>query len=803
MVKRNTATGVIPPYVIGDPQKSHQWGGLNTAIKDNRFLQRGETYDELNWIVGRDLDHIELRRGQVLVGNTRRYESGKSVTGLGVGIRNDGVQVPFFTYARKILYYNSSDDDTHEISTINILPPEADGEDIAMTSYENLAGSFVYMSSAHSSIYKASVANPASVSNQATDASLATNEVSEVSDYHFGFIKINRGRMFGMNRNGHNQNSQDITGLYLSHIDRQSVTDYKNVMYFNPPTPFPTQSTTGGTIAPGTYYFVVTMYGPDGSETTMGPEVTVVVPVGTSTNQITFTFPNVSGATQYNFYGSTSSGVYTDPSFAGTVYAAPEGSGDNIFTLNSVNFTAGQPPSSTTQQFISLLGTGNGSQTVFSGNFPQSLTQTLQSPNTIFYVAITDGIEYFRDNRSGILVGSEGGTGTIDYVTGAFSVTFHTAPPNGQLITGSAYFEDATREGVADFVPNPSDTSNASAQVFRQDDGGGKAQAVFPFNGVEYALHILRSWQFTVTAGQNVTVFDNQPYFEQIGIPSPRAAFPTGDGLLFLNNAKPKQPTVSLLTIPPGSTNLTVVPISLSDQLDLSGYGFESCIVFRAGDYDIVECRDSTNGIEDTYNSVTFIRNVYSGKWDRLNYTFSCITEFNGGIISGDALSVNLFELFSGFDDDGEVIENYYKTSFQNLDIDGLKKVGYIHAVGLIQRGQKLEVWYSLDNGDYAYLYTINGDGPYVSTTDIVAIGTKMIGQNVIGGGTGNNVENTVFAGRYELDIPVHTDLFEYISIMVKAIDVGYVSVDRLGYKDIRFKRRRLLKYEDLEINKS
>lgn len=791
---RNSASGVIPNYYIGEPTKDKEWGGLNTAVKDNRFLARGETYDELNWIVGRDKDHIELRRGQQLVGKTRRYDSGKAVTGIGVGIRNDGVQVPYFTYARKILFYSVSLGDTFEVSTSNILPAAADGEDVSMSSYENIAGSYVYLSSPRSSIYKASVANPATVSDQGNDLTLAANQPGEVQNYKFGFIKINRGRMFGMNRNGQSQSSKDITGLYLSHVDKQAVTDFPNRLP-DPPVPVFTPHTTGGTMVANTYYFVMTAVGPDGVETLQGPEQTVILG-GVNTGSIDVSFLGIAGGTQYFLYGSTTSGVYASPSLVtiGGIYPVP--SGPNTFTITNGTFSTGQPPSSTTQASVIDLGVGDGVQTVFA-----STLTSFVNPLTVFYLIITDGVETFTDDRSGNMVGSLGGFGTINYINGNYSVTFATAPASSVRITGSFYLEDATRGGVIDFVPNPSDTSNASAQVFRQDDGGGRAQAVFPFNGVEYALHVLRSWQLTITAGQQVTSFENQPYFEQIGVPSPRAAFPTGEGLLFLNNAKPKQPTVSILTIPPGSTNLTVVPISLSDKLDLSGYGFESCVVFRAGDYDIVECRESTNGLPNPYNSVTFIRNVYSEKWDKLDYTFSCIAEFDGGVISGDSLSVNLFELFSGFDDDGEVIENYYKTSFQNLDLDGLKKVGYIHVVGLIQLGQKLEIWYSLDNGDYVYLYTIDSAGPYVSTTDIVAIGTRMIGSAVIGGAAGNAPADVVFAGRYELDIPVHTDLFEYISIMVKAIDVGYVSVDRLAYKDIRFKRRRLLKYEDLEIN--
>lgn len=795
MSKSKASSGIVPEYIIGDPGKETVWMGLNTAVKDNRFLKRGETYDALNWMTGRDQDHIELRLGQKVLGTTVRNVSGQSVTGLGVAITNAGLtQVPFFTFGRKIMYYDGTD--THEVSTVNILPAEANGEDVSMQGYQNLAGSFMYVTSPHSSIYKIAASSPQSVSDQGNDETLGENQYGEVQDYKFGFIKINQSRMFGMDRYGRIQSSQDQTGLYLSHVDRQSVDDFDNRMPDDVPTPVVTQSTTGGTIAPGTYYFVMTMFGPQGTETMQGFEITVIVPSGTSTNRIIFTFPNVAGATQYNLYGSTTNNLFVSPSFAATIYAVAPGFGNNVINLLNTTFTTGQPPSSTTQEEVGNFATGDGTTKTFTGTLSSYV-----NPLTPFFLQMTDGVEYFQDNKNGILVGSLGGTGTINYITGVVSVTFNTAPANGARITTAFYLEDATRGGVLDFVPNPIDTTNSSGQVFRQDDGGGIAQAVFPFNGVEYAFHVLRSWSFQINSDSAGDTFQNKPYFEQLGIPYPRAAFPTGEGLMFLNISKKAQPQVSILTIPPGSTNLTVVPISLSDQLDLSSFGFVSCVIFRFGELDIMACRMPVNGLPNSFNNIVFARNIVSGKWDLLDYSFNCLAEYNGTLIAGDALSVNLLQLFSGFDDNGSVISNYYKTSYQNLELDGLKKVGYIHMEGLIQTSQKLQVWYSLDNGEYVYLFTINGDGSYVSTTDLVTIGSQIVGSTVVGGGTGTSNGGTIQAGRYEIDIPIHTDRFEYISLMFVAIDVGYVSVERAGYKDIRWKTRRVLPYYDLEIN--
>jgi len=74
------------------------------------------------------------------------------------------------------------------------------------------------------------------------------------------------------------------------------------------------------------------------------------------------------------------------------------------------------------------IGTGDATQTTFSG----VLANRNVRPWTF---APTDGTESFADNGDGTLTGSAGGSGTIDYDTGAYSVTFNTAPGASTAIT--------------------------------------------------------------------------------------------------------------------------------------------------------------------------------------------------------------------------------------------------------------------------------------------------------------------------------------------------------------------------------
>lgn len=73
--------------------------------------------------------------------------------------------------------------------------------------------------------------------------------------------------------------------------------------------------------------------------------------------------------------------------------------------------------------------TGDGTTTGFN--------TTLTLSNSYIYagsVIVTDNTETFTDNGLGTLTGDLGGTGSVNYNTGAIAVTFNTAPTSGQNI---------------------------------------------------------------------------------------------------------------------------------------------------------------------------------------------------------------------------------------------------------------------------------------------------------------------------------------------------------------------------------
>lgn len=74
-------------------------------------------------------------------------------------------------------------------------------------------------------------------------------------------------------------------------------------------------------------------------------------------------------------------------------------------------------------KFSVQVGTGNGSTVTFTG----TLANTPLIPKTVALRA--NGANCFDQNGGGVLVGD--GTGTINYTSGAFSVTFTVAPAGG------------------------------------------------------------------------------------------------------------------------------------------------------------------------------------------------------------------------------------------------------------------------------------------------------------------------------------------------------------------------------------
>lgn len=693
--------------------------GLITRIED-KDISRGSASDMLNWhILG---DHIELRRGQVLLG-TEIATAGR-VSGLLVARKYDDSQIPFFTEGRKLFYYNAATDANVEVST-DLLPSgvitadDPDGEDVALAQYDSPAGNMIYASSPNSSIYKIPVANPGSA-------------VDLLSRTYRGKMKIKQSRMFLWDRTD-DFGGSDKTGLYLSYVD-QTEDAYSFTSKESLGTGNGALTTFTGTLAfkasnskETAFYLVVA--GPKTASktvTNITKATAAVVTAATHGFSVgdTVTFAAVIGMTEIN-------------DRIGVITAVADA---NTFTVNidSTGFTA-----------YSSAGTAAK-------------------------------CERFTDNRSGVLVGSDGGTGTINYATGAYSVTF-AAPVTNLLKVVAQYFrEDATVHGIADFSFSSTRTAG-QGNVFRQDDRGGKLMDVFSFSDVEYCMHEFKTWVLTLPVDD--TTAENKLYRDNVGVPSFRGGVATGDGIHYVD-ALGESPSCSILEY--GRFLNQVVPRSISDQLILDGYEFDRAVRYEWGDYIALACRTS----DSTVNNRLFMYHTVWKSWEVHSFRISCLDTLNGGLLGGDAGSPNIFKLFSGLADEAAMIENFYITNNDPLNKEGVKQANIMKVAGMIGDDQQIDVSYSLDYAPFVFAKSIFGDGSYVDTSSRKLIGNMTLGAEQIGGGEAE--EGAIFASPYEIQFFVGTDRFERIRLKFEAKKVGYAGVSEYGFVDMRDKGRSL-----------
>lgn len=182
-----------------------------------------------------------------------------------------------------------------------------------------------------------------------------------------------------------------------------------------------TTTTTGGTLAPGTYTYRVTAVTSAG-ETATSSQGSIVVPSGTSTNKVTITWTGVAGAIGYKVYGRT----------------APEATMFYLDTLGSVASTF----------------TDDGSITPGGATFPTADT--------------TSGI-------NGSLILRQLRTPTnVPFVPAA----------GGSLAPGTYYYRVAASDGNGITIPSPETSlaisgANGSVQLFWSPVGGATSYSVY------------------------------------------------------------------------------------------------------------------------------------------------------------------------------------------------------------------------------------------------------------------------------------------------------------------------------------
>lgn len=401
--------------------------------------------------------------------------------------------------------------------------------------------------------------------------------------------------------------------------------------------------------------------------------------------------------------------------------------------------------------------------------------------------------EIYTDNYDGTLTGSAGGTGTINYITGTYTTNQTGAG------TVDYQWEDSNANGITDFTKSSPRTAGQGF-IFRQDEGGGALKSIDQYNQVYYCMHVKKTWVLNI--GTTDTSATNLPYRQRVGIPNERASVETGSGIFYIDDSDKNDVKVRLLTYDVNGS-AQVIPVPISNNLNLNDYIFDQAAAIEWGDFLIFACAtadsvQTINGKTSALNNRVLVYNKLWKLWDVLDYGVSCFEIYNGTLVVGDSFSDNFMTLFSGYVDfDSGSITNYWVGKIDDLDTEGLKKSKKIKLQGTIAQDQKLKVSVSIDNGAFVEIggstdssgnpvYAIQGDGSYVDRSQSVSIGASTLGTHEIGGGS-----DGVLAYNYERYFDLGTDKFETIAIKYEAMVFGYVSVSTQSWWDVRMKGRK------------
>jgi hypothetical protein len=531
-----------------------------------------------------------------------------------------------------------------------------------------------------------------------------------------GYALIDRGRTILWNR------TEDKTGLYGSKIDPQG-------------TNYTTQT-------------AVTLGSGDGADTTFS---------GT-----------LSGAGQINYFAFT---PYA-PIAAPTNISAITLGGLTTITSNSHGLAAGDYV-----RIESITGTTQLNNMVVKVYSVPDVNTIIIAINSTAYTAYSSGgtlkkVEYFTDSYLGTLTSNLGGTGTINYLTGAWTLTFNTAPTNvASNIKANYQYENSNDGGITDFRYS-STRAAGEGFVFPQDEGGDAILTVLiGQDGAYYSLK--RGSVYRLELEPTDTNATNLVYRRDLGVPFFRAATSTSRGIVFMNTANSDKPVLTVLQRNPLGDNIE--PNVLFPHFDFSNYVYDDACIDTHDSYVVVACKSA----EATKNDVVLLCDLLNNTVDETAYHARMFSKNDGNLYVGSSITENTYLIFSGYDDDGVVVENYWISSADKFKTTRLKKFRWLRVRGSIHPDQYCEVYIDYDGAGFQLVGTIRGDGGYVDNTEPDVIGQPEIGGSQVGG----EQQSTIFP--FYMEMKVKAPKFRKRRIKFVAKGIGYMDVQSIEDHDV------------------
>lgn len=432
------------------------------------------------------------------------------------------------------------------------------------------------------------------------------------------------------------------------------------------------------------------------------------------------------------------------------------------------------------------IGTGNGVQTTFSG------TLAFKSGNptkSCFALKITQGANLSTDNYNGVITGTNVSIGTINYLTGDYSITFTTPPPNLQALTISYQHEDSNVNGITDFTKSATRLAGEGF-IIRQDEGGDAIQrVVIGIDGSYYSMKTNSVYKLTLDSTD--TKPTNEIFRKDMGISYYQLAISAGLGIVFMNTSNPDKPELTLLDKNPLGD--TLLPIVLFPHFKFENYVYDQGVVDTWGRYIIVSCRTS----DSLTNNRLLLCDKQANSVQITNYGMKCFAKDGAKLYGGSSLSETFWRMFGDYDDDNQVPTNYWTGKSEDFKLDNLKKTRNLLLQGKIDKNQKIEVYVGYDDSEPTLAGTIRGDGEYVDASTPVLVGAYMVGSSTVGGGS----VKTVYP--YQLQIKLKSPKYSVRTIKFKAIELGYASVSYVQDVDVLIFESKIAKRYRIKQNVS
>lgn len=463
-------------------------------------------------------------------------------------------------------------------------------------------------------------------------------------------------------------------------------------------------------------------------------------------------------------------------------------------------------PQGTNYTTVTNENLGASGNTTYTGTLTQATGKRF-----VFALNITGttgaGVETFTDNQNGVLTSDKGGTGTINYATGAYSITFNAVTTSGNVEADYQY-EDSNSGGITDFTFSTPRLAG-EGDFIPQEYLGDPILNVIPFDNKYYSFKKTSVYELDLTADD--TNATNTVFRSDIGVQSRKGVCATGKGIAYIDTANPDKPILSMLVRNPVGGNLE--PINLTPLFAWENYRFDQCVMDTWGELILVSCRTPDS---DQNNRLMLVNTSQKYSVDITYYGVRSLAKNEGILYGGGPVSEVVYTLFTENDDLGDVINNFWISKNENFGDDRLKKVRYLELKGLIDPNQSYQVYVSFDDNSNQLVGTVLGSASYVDLTNPqlveVGLGGKNlsnlvggdpVGNQILGGGVSNSATgNTIVAYPYYTRLLLRTPKFRVRRLIFVALGYGFCSVEMTKDFDVlafeqripaRFRRQRFV----------